>query len=331
MPAPYSDDLYSADLYDDVDDYPDFPPVPNIQEARDGSEEEDELTQHLSPTVGESSSSAVGFMPQDQPYQPRGAQPFGEPYSANVPRVPHILVDDPSIGYESTAESKAREADAERVRNETLNNPESRSSPAPTAQSSSGHARSESQSSTNIPAAHTPSSATVSPVRSPRSNQHAFSERTGLFNIPAEAPPAYTPSPVSPTSSSGQGDHPFRNYQTFGDPTVVPATMGVPEEARGLLSREPESMGDYPYDDEEQMVPRWRRRAERGLTRAAIKKVLWAALLASIVVALVVTALNVHIEFEVSKTCPSSLGRCLPPIRQCYCRRAQARQAEPAY
>ncbi|KAL2072416.1 hypothetical protein VTL71DRAFT_11759 [Oculimacula yallundae] len=69
----------------------------------------------------------------------------------------------------------------------------------------------------------------TSPISSPR-NEEMFSENSALLNGP---PPAYTPSPVSPTTTSEPAD---RSYSTFQEsrlesglpPTRQPESMGVP-------------------------------------------------------------------------------------------------------
>jgi hypothetical protein len=309
MPAPYSDDLYSAeDLYDDAD------VVDN---------HEDDITSHLSPTDGyfrasstAESSSSLLYVPEGfQNHQPHSTpQPqtgptsihqFSEPSSANVPRVPDVLVEDPSIERGSTAESKAREANEERLRNEALNNPRPQSSPSTgvppsTSAFSAGHSHQRTQSqassgsSTQRP---TSSNHTGSPPQSPTTPRRVPG-RSDIFGLPTEAPPAYTPSPTSSTSSPLQSDHPFRNYQTFGDPTIVSAIMGVPDESNRLLGgHQPQSMGDNPHGGDN-TTPRWMR--GRRMTRATIKKVLWIALLISIITAILTLSFKVQIHHPVS-------------------------------
>ncbi|ROV93025.1 hypothetical protein VPNG_09439 [Cytospora leucostoma] len=192
--------------------------------------------------------------------------------SSQVPHVPDIWVPDPSIGQGSTAESKAREAQQERELNANnannsragqhaaINNPSS----LPAAVTSS-HVRGggsypassdqHSQSSTSasgIPRygfgpglssaapptqRYTPSSSTA-PLSRPQRSGTAYSERSSLFS---EAPPAYTPSPTSPTSAS-------TNYQTFSPSN----NMGriSESETQGLLAgqrnRSPQDMGGDP-------------------------------------------------------------------------------------
>ncbi|KAH7369761.1 hypothetical protein BKA65DRAFT_387535 [Rhexocercosporidium sp. MPI-PUGE-AT-0058] len=75
----------------------------------------------------------------------------------------------------------------------------------------------------------------ASPV-SPHRNEEMFSENSALLNGP---PPAYTPSPVSPTTTS---DPVERSYSTFPEHRLESA---IPP------TREPESMGAPPYEPSE--------------------------------------------------------------------------------
>ncbi|KAH9214952.1 hypothetical protein DL95DRAFT_364973 [Leptodontidium sp. 2 PMI_412] len=75
----------------------------------------------------------------------------------------------------------------------------------------------------------------TSPV-SPRRNEEMFSENSALLNGP---PPAYTPSPVSPTATNDPVD---RSYSTFPDHRLEAA---IPP------TREPESMGVPPFEPSE--------------------------------------------------------------------------------
>ncbi|KAF6839208.1 hypothetical protein CPLU01_01946 [Colletotrichum plurivorum] len=278
MPAPYSDNLYSA--VDDSD--------------LEGSD--NELDSHLSPTDGyfqSTSSSAGNLYPpqQDHDHESRSIDNVTDatlPTSAGVPRVPNVLVQDPSL----QKTSKDREA-----REETRLN----TSPAPQATSTSSvnddfhdgastvadseatpsrttytsHARSSSS--------YTPySPSTDAPLRTPQthSRRNLYSQPASLFSIPREAPPAYTPSPTSPLSSSPTE---FRNnYQTFSS-----SRMGAPEEERRLLGRDPESMGDEPYDEDPRPLPSWKDRALKKYpwaSRRTLKMVLFVVLMFSIFV-----------------------------------------------
>ncbi|KAF4961016.1 hypothetical protein FGADI_531 [Fusarium gaditjirri] len=179
MPAPYSDNLYSADS----DDEPDA----------------------LSPTDGyfhassESSSSRSG---------------------QNVPRVPNVLVEDPT---QLSRDAKIQEAERER---RLLNTG-----------GSAGH------NPENTASSYENASGSENPIAStPRSPPRA----SPLFAHPVDAPPAYSPSPTTTSPPTT-----VNNYQTF----TSTATMGRPEENRPLLSHAPESMSS-PYNSAQQ-PSRW--------------------------------------------------------------------------
>lgn len=186
--------------------------------------------------------------------------------SSQVPHVPNVWVNDPSLEQGSTAESKAREAQEERELNRRR-----AGRPHPSNLASLPHAAGEGGSSpfpslntTSTPSTtygpgqsryaygpglsyapssqrYTPSSSSAAaPSRSQRSGT-IYSERSSLFS---EAPPAYTPSPTSTTS-------PPSNYQT-----IRPSNMGriSESESRGLLASHeyesiPQDMGGQPDDD----------------------------------------------------------------------------------
>lgn len=293
MPAPYSDNLYSAD--DSDFEVPD-----------------DDLDVHLSPTDGyfqSSSSSADNLYPPQQEQELQQHQYHRRdhttdnvtdatlPTSAGVPHVPNVLVQDPSLQQQQKSSKKDTEAREETRLNasphtydrgtSSIDNDDyhyddgfssigdSVATPSHTTTYTS-HARSSSS--------YTPySPSTDTPLRTPRTHprRSLFSHTPSLFNIPREAPPAYTPSPTSPLSSSSPRE--FRNYQTFS-PVVA---MGAPEEARHLLGRDPESMGgDEPYQDDERPLP-WKDRVLKRFpwaSRRTLKMVLFALLMFSIFV-----------------------------------------------
>lgn len=191
--------------------------------------------------------------------------------SSQVPHVPDVWVPDPSIGQGSTAESKAREAQQERELNASSRAGHAIDKPSSLPAAASSHVRGggvggypsssdqNSQSSTSascIPrygfgpglSSAAPStqrytlssSSSTPPLSRPQRSGTAYSERSSLFS---EAPPAYTPSPTSPTSAS-------TNYQTFSPSN----SMGrIPEsETHGLLAgrqdRSPQDMGGDPEE-----------------------------------------------------------------------------------
>ncbi|KAK7740377.1 hypothetical protein SLS63_001580 [Diaporthe eres] len=186
--------------------------------------------------------------------------------SSQVPHVPNVWVNDPSLEQGSTAESKAREAQEERELNRRR-----AGRPHPSNFASLPHAAGDGGSSifpslntsTTAPSTtfgpgqsryafgpglsyapssqrYTPSSSSAAPSRSHRSGT-IYSERSSLFS---EAPPAYTPSPTSTTATSS-------NYQT-----IQPSNMGriSESESRGLLASHeyqsvPQDMGGQADDD----------------------------------------------------------------------------------
>lgn len=192
--------------------------------------------------------------------------------SNGVPRVPNVMVTDPTLQQsETNAESKAREADQERL----LSTPQRHAQVQPGLSSRSDSSSAYDQS--TVPSArsysttqptHTsstsyaPSSATA-PNSAPASRQTlpTFSSRGRTASLYSEAPPAYTPSsssPLSPASPSNQA----RNYGTTTSiTTAASANMGVEDER--LLGRDPESMAEP--DDEEIRRPVWSRRMRRRL------------------------------------------------------------------
>ncbi|KAK1688441.1 hypothetical protein BDP55DRAFT_605935 [Colletotrichum godetiae] len=316
MPAPYSDNLYSADD-SDFDEVPD-----------------DSLDAHLSPTDGyfqsSASLSAGGIYPPQQQEshlhnsEDNVTDATTFPTSAAVPHVPNVLVQDPSLLQReqeeqgSSSSKKDREAKEETRLNTSFHHhhhnndaaveaqshfyddgasstaADSEVTPSHTTYTSHSHSHSHSRSHSHVAqssSSYTPySPSTDAPLRTPQTHsRYSSNNPASLFRIPSEAPPAYTPSPTSPLSSSPTE---FRNYQTFN--TIARTTntnninMGAPEEERRLLGRDPESMGDVPYadhDDDDDHDPRpspsWRDRALKKFpwaSRRTLKMVLLGAL-----------------------------------------------------
>lgn len=198
------------------------------------------------------------------------------PTSSNVPHVPNVMVEDPSL-QRSAAEGKAREAEQERRRNiqtpleedegEDDGPPPSQNLPlSPSTQQhpmTPPQQRSTTPSSTSAGAAYyTPSShSRSSPAAATPSSYTTYSTRRPAYHhgdrfpfLPREAPPAYTPSPTttttSPTSPRGFPDS-SRSYNTFpqhhgafSPSSDAVVNMGRPEETRALLGHQPESMRD---------------------------------------------------------------------------------------
>lgn len=150
------------------------------------------------------------------------------------------------------------------------------------------------------------------PITRPHRSATTYSERSSLFS---EAPPAYTPSPTSPTSATSTT---VNNYQTFSPPPPPsssssissPPNMGRPSEseARGLLTGQtyqaiPESMGGEPdeHDENEFIYPRptLRERLRRFSFRRQWKMVLLALVLLFLTIGFLVTSIT-GIKKEVS-------------------------------
>ena len=250
MPAPYSDNLYSA--LDDSDD-----------EQHDALSPADGYFHASSSSDAASSSQAP---PQHYPSYP------------NVPSVPNVLVEDPTL-REQDASAKAREADEERTLNSTIRSTQQGSSPATAQPRSPSH----------LPSHHHRRSVEDDHQSSSSSSSAAAPQldtRPPFHPIPSDAPPAYSPrsptSPTSPPSNTGTG------YQTFPPSTSTApraTTMGVPEEQQRLLPREPESMGHAPRGQRGGLW--WQRFKDQwssGDGRKKIRTVLGVLLLLSILV-----------------------------------------------
>ncbi|KAK4186048.1 hypothetical protein QBC35DRAFT_475795 [Podospora australis] len=208
--------------------------------------------------------------------------------SSNVPHVPNVWVQDPSLHQGSTAESKEREAEQERLANrettagsvygyaadDSFRGMEtSRDDSSPTTRSTASASPHPQQSNSIGRASHSreaayyqPSISASSPFRTPSATTSssytryapppvAYHGESSRF-LPEEAPPAYTPSPTSPQPSQSTSDS-SRNYNTFSPPT---GNMGRWEE-QGLLAHGPESMRDsYNHVDDEESGRRGRMR-----------------------------------------------------------------------
>ncbi|KAF4976559.1 hypothetical protein FZEAL_6793 [Fusarium zealandicum] len=184
MPAPYSDNLYSADSSDDEPDL-------------------------LSPTDGyfrASSSSAASHT------------------GLNLPRVPNVLVQDPTVAGQ---DSKARELERER---HLLNSGGSDNTDnAPGLDTPRQGAGEENQTSMG----GLDSSGTAAASSHTQPSHHRFAHHF-------DAPPAYTPSPISPSAPS--------NYQTF----PPSSTMGHEPEQQSPISHEPEQESLISHAPEQQ-------------------------------------------------------------------------------
>lgn len=291
---PYSDNLYSA-LDDDESDIEvtvgdDLNhPGSGLRGDTDtashvlGTEGDDEIEDALSPTDGyfqSSSSSASALEPAT---------------SSNVPRVPNVWVQDPSLAPDSTGENKAQEAARERTTNaQHTSEPQRQSTtnttpptiyryPEPTSPSSSTRPDAYHQQSSSR---HAPSGPWPTASYTPYS-PHRLAYGPGPSFIPAEAPPAYTPSPTSTSTTNppANGDV-LTNYSTFSPAQTSPNTtapMGGQDESQGLLSHEPQSMGGTSVEPQQGSVP-WFGRARRKLTaRGTGKSIVVAGLLVFLV------------------------------------------------
>ncbi|KAK3997048.1 hypothetical protein QBC44DRAFT_256297 [Cladorrhinum sp. PSN332] len=271
---PYSDNLYS--FMDDDDDGEQFGLVedPSLrQQAQTVSQVEDD----------NDNDDADVLSPSDGYFSNRSE------VSCNVvPRVPNVLVEDPSLPRGSTAESKAREAEEEMRRpssgtslgyqrqdnvrphvdtssttsHTSAQQQQYRNGIAPQSERQATHYQPSSSSSNSNFApsvAGTSSNASYTPYTARRA-AYGSDRRFLPPSQEEDLPPAYTPSPTSPRSSVTQStSDTLRNYRTFSP--AVPVNVGnmgrwEPDsgERRGLLGRErererdPESMRDRGFD-----------------------------------------------------------------------------------
>ncbi|AEO71301.1 uncharacterized protein THITE_2123500 [Thermothielavioides terrestris NRRL 8126] len=316
---PYSDNLYSA-LDDEFDDEPigEYSSQrgehgPGLTAARHagldthhafadtyadpGAADPGELVDTEDPHALSPTDGYFGSAPDT----PSGA---GVPASAQVPHVPNVLVEDPSL-QRNTAESKAREAEQERLRSErrssdTVDGGMSAHPPNTTASASRNGAAatrgltpapsvaSDSQSAGTT--YYSPSSASYVRHAATPSSYTTYSTRTSVYHgerfpfLPREAPPAYTPSPTSPPGSHTV-DIP-RNYSTFSQTGDATVNMGRPEETQALLARQPESMRDHPGGSDEEYAT-WgsRLRSARQHVNRGNCKIAFVALLLFLVTA----------------------------------------------
>jgi hypothetical protein len=199
------------------------------------------------------------------------------PVSSQVPHVPNVLVDDPSL-QRSGSEGKAKEAEQERLDNaqgdSSLDDGYTAVYPSQAAAASrnggsTGYTTTPTRQSTAPRSQSTatyytpPSSTRISHVASP-SSYTTYSARRSVHLgehhpfPPSEAPPAYTPSPTSPSNTQRFGD-----YRTFSQARDATVNMGRPEETQGLLAH-PESMRDHNSDGLDEENADWRGRMGRA-------------------------------------------------------------------
>ncbi|OAQ92004.1 hypothetical protein VFPFJ_03744 [Purpureocillium lilacinum] len=319
MPAPYSDNMYS-DMGQDASD-----------DERDALSPTDGYF-HASASSDAASSSAFG----QQPDQHRRT-------SSNVPSVPNVLVEDPTLRDQG---AKAREAEQERQINNAAGQQTTSSSPYPPQLSSTSsphtsHHPTPSASAASPPQGPTspaanPSPSFVSshhhrrsveedePVQFPgdrtrlpylhtpsHTSTHATAPSQPHHHSQLDAPPAYSPSPSSPPSSQPQG------YQTFASLSENARTgndnsnMGVPEEHQALLPRHPESMGGSPNGPSH---PRWQRLKDSMSSpnlRPKLKTILGVLVIFSIIFAIFG---GIHISSSSSHKNPKFIDK--DPVRE---------------
>ncbi|KAK0386843.1 hypothetical protein NLU13_5156 [Sarocladium strictum] len=295
MPVPYSDNLYSAlDDEDDDDSYAQSTgqasssvvnPVsrPNATEAEGpGSHADDEA---LSPSDGYfHASDAVAY------------DPTARRHSSNVPLVPNVLVEDPTLRNDDR-DTKTREAEYERrlsnmaaLQQQAHPNPLQQSPSASSSRPRHSHRRSIEEDDDRAYLHDNGEASIQSPghvqPQQPQPGPHPNTQTSTLFQQQHfEAPPAYTPSPTTPSQPSQSEQTPSSplsissagiGYQTFGSPpSSAGPSMGLPSEHQRLLphNREPESMGGQPGDQPPRTFWRRLRRAftvtdaRRKLTR----------------------------------------------------------------
>ncbi|KAL2195920.1 hypothetical protein P885DRAFT_70063 [Corynascus similis CBS 632.67] len=281
---PYSDNLYSTlEEETDIDPFSDISAL-NAAQGQDVASQHDQLGTGITaaPTTaaedidhnadGDDDEDPHLFSPTDGYFGMAAGTSSGVvvPASSNVPHVPNVLVEDPSL-QRSGAEGKAAEAARERLRSDQeVANPEdghasnyahhsaalsrngasSAGAVTPTLSLNSGDTYDAPSSSSRIHRGATPSSYTT------------YSTRVSAYHgehfpfLPREAPPAYSPSPPAPSNTQR-----FEGYSTFTqtreqtrDATI---NMGRLEETQGLLAHQPESMRDYHSDGAEEASPTW--------------------------------------------------------------------------
>ncbi|KAI0537032.1 hypothetical protein GGR58DRAFT_363392 [Xylaria digitata] len=180
--------------------------------------------------------------------------------SNETPHIPNVFIPDPTLQHrtQSEAESKAREADKDRLLNSQSEL--GRHSVESSFSRSSSRLEQAARITSGLPSHHH-REITYSQSSASRSPSRVFCNRARPPSVYSEAPPAYSPSSFSsiPPGSTSQQDR-KRNYNTFAANRI----MGAPEvEAESLLGHQPESMG-APVD-QESLTPAWARRVRRRL------------------------------------------------------------------
>ncbi|KAI1112943.1 hypothetical protein F5Y14DRAFT_462934 [Nemania sp. NC0429] len=199
---PYSDNLYSMSDDSDSEDYAD----------------------QLSPSDGRFPASS----------------------SNGTPHIPNVFLPDPTLQQqqqteEGRAESKAREADEDRLISPQTDSGLRPSAPSSTRPSSRmGLGQGQAATATLASPTRHHHSITHSPSSASQSDTRVSSSRPRSSSLYSEAPPAYSPSPIPPIPSQAAAspqDQP-RNYNTFGSDRTMghPESMGAPtDEEHGLV------------------------------------------------------------------------------------------------
>lgn len=333
---PYSDNMYSTL------DEEDFEPIgeTSTQDGYQGSSRAPQdawLNTNTTATGGHAEHHAGDgedphfFSPTDGYFGTATSSSTGTvvPVSSQVPHVPNVLVDDPSL-QRSGSEGKAKEAEQERLGNAQGDSGlddgytsvyPSHAAAASRNGGSTGYTttpthQSSAPSSQSGATYYTPSSSThIHSVASPRSYT-TYSTRRSVHRgehhhfPPSEAPPAYTPSPTSPSDTQRFGD-----YRTFSQARDATVNMGHPEEGQGLLAQ-PESMRDHNSDGLEEETATWRGRMSRARRHAnwgCCKIVLIALVLLFLTSGFLTSVISgTRGNVSVTRPCPISIpGTCI--------------------
>ncbi|EFY99298.1 hypothetical protein MAA_05356 [Metarhizium robertsii ARSEF 23] len=137
--------------------------------------------------------------------------------------------------------------------------------------------------STRLPYSHTPFE-TAASATSTSLNQPTPQFQTHHQNH-LDAPPAYSPSPSSPSAGHSQDYRTFAPHSSGSNnvnPDVNQDTMGIPEEHQALLPRQPESMGGSPNGPPASRWQRVKNAVHSPNTRKNIRTLLGIAVVLSI-------------------------------------------------
>lgn len=261
----------------------------------------------LSPADGYFGASSLPHV--DGVSQPDGhvSRP-GPPMSANVPIVPNVMVEDPTLRQDAAAEAKAREAAEEASTNQpnpeqpaVAENTESQESSVPQHQTGTTATpttpmpltvNSGQPAALDQPLPGHAESVQSTPIHSPV-QQHAVPRspfaHPNHYNIFPDAPPAYSPGPSS-------------SYGAIAPSERQPQSMGtyVYNEHQPLLSAPRRSM-TAPFPEPDMSTPQWRRfnwtAGTWGFRKRAV--LLVAILLTSFIIAVVVIGYLISPQHQV--------------------------------